>query len=57
VEIFNNGNNQSDCVVPILEANGATIHKKISKSTNYIIFKEGRKKVIQKALDNEIKVE
>ncbi len=56
VEIFNNGKNQSDCVIPILEENGAIVHKKIIKSTNFIIFKEGRKKVIQKALDSEIKV-
>jgi hypothetical protein len=56
VEIFNNNINQSDCVIPILKENGAEVQSKITKSTDLIIFKDGRKKVIQKALDNSIKV-
>jgi hypothetical protein len=36
VEIFNNGQNQSDCVIPILEENGANVKNKYIINFNFL---------------------
>lgn len=54
VEIINNNIEQNDLLDHILLPRGANLIKKLSKEINYIIFKDGKKKTVDYALNNKI---